>query len=125
MERVLVCGSRDWTDKFVISYLLIFYDSVIHGGCRGADQLAGEAAAELGIPVQVFPAAWDKYGKAAGPIRNQQMLDEGKPTKVVAFHDDLENSKGTMDMIRRAHRAGISVGVCTHHLDGRYRQYES
>ena len=49
-----------------------------------------------------FPAEWDKYGKAAGVLRNQQMLDEGYPDLVVYFHKDLENSKGTKDMVTRA-----------------------
>ena len=49
-----------------------------------------------------FPAEWDKYGKAAGVLRNQQMLDDGHPDLVVYFHKDLENSKGTKDMVTRA-----------------------
>lgn len=40
-----------------------------------------------------FPAKWNEHGKAAGPIRNQQMLTEGKPDVVFAFHDDIASSK--------------------------------
>ena len=54
-----------------------------------------------------FPADWNKYGKAAGVLRNQQMLDEGHPDLVVYFHKDIENSKGTKDMIIRAIDANI------------------
>lgn len=82
------------------------------GEARGADRLAAEAARRLGIPshrILRFPAKWGKYGKAAGPIRNQQMLDEGKPTLVLAYHNDLENSKGTKDMVSRAEAAGVTV----------------
>jgi len=48
---------------------------------------------------------WDKIGKKAGPLRNQRMLDEGKPDLVVAF----SGSGGTKDMVRRAVKAGVSV----------------
>lgn len=64
-----------------------------------------------------YPADWEKHGKAAGPIRNQQMLTEGKPDIVVAFSDNLSNSKGTADMCRRAHKAGLPVYVI-----GRYQE---
>ena len=54
----------------------------------------------------VYEAQWDKYGKAAGAIRNQQMLDEGKPELVVAF----PGGRGTEDMVNRAKKAGL--GIC-------------
>ena len=46
---------------------------------------------------------WKKYGKKAGPLRNQQMLEEGKPDLVVAF----PGGNGTADMVRRAKKANI------------------
>jgi DNA-binding MurR/RpiR family transcriptional regulator len=55
-----------------------------------------------------YPADWEAYGKAAGPIRNQRMLDEGKPDLVIAF-SDLPTTSGTYDMIKRAKAAGIPV----------------
>jgi hypothetical protein len=64
----------------------------------------------MGLPVESFPADWEQYGRAAGPIRNQQML-EAKPDRVFAFHEDLEHSKGTGDMVRRARKAGVPVEV--------------
>jgi hypothetical protein len=71
--------------------------------------LAVCAAQACGYPFREFSADWQKFGKAAGPIRNQQMLDEGKPDLVIAFHEDLENSKGTQDMINRAKVQGVPV----------------
>jgi hypothetical protein len=59
----------------------------------------------------VFKADWSTYGKAARPIRNQQMLDEGHPNLVVAFHYALDKSKGTLDMVSRARKAEINVIV--------------
>src|SRR5512146_256267 len=95
-DRVLVCGDREW-DDFDLIYErmggLPEGSVVIHGGARGADKLAGRAAKERGHKVQVFVADWDKLGKSAGPRRNSQMLTEGKPDYVWAFHDDIENSK--------------------------------
>jgi hypothetical protein len=61
-----------------------------------------------------YPAQWHKYGRAAGPIRNQQMLAEGKPDLVLAFHDDIDGSRGTKDMVNRARRAGVKVEVISH-----------
>jgi hypothetical protein len=121
--RVLICGDRNWNDPGVIQAVLngLLWEreeggilTVIEGEARGADRMAGEWAEfepewSDNIVLLKFPAQWDKHHKAAGPIRNQQMLVEGKPDVVYAFHDDLENSKGTADMVRRARKAGIPV----------------
>lgn len=115
MKRVLICGDRGWTNGRLIlkylKYLQAFGGTkvVIEGECSGADSLARKAAEELGLEVAPFPANWKKFGRAAGPIRNQQMLDEGKPTYVLAFHNDIEHSKGTKDMVARARKAHIPV----------------
>ena len=113
-NTILVCGSRDWNDKEAIRRALSGLDNdkdtlIIHGDCEGADKLAGVVAKNLGLKVEAYPADWDKHGSAAGPIRNQQMLDEGKPDRVYAFHDDWKNSKGTKDMIMKATQAEVPV----------------
>ena len=113
--RLLVTGSRDWTDYLsVVQELtrlheILGIDVVIEGECRGADRLAARAAKKLGFDVLPFPAEWDKYGNGAGPIRNQQMLDEGKPDFVLVFHNNLGKSKGTKDMVARARKIGLPV----------------
>lgn len=106
---VLVCGSRTYSDYSKVYECLKNIDTslVIAGGCRGADTLAAIAAKACGYPFREFPADWQRFGKAAGPIRNQKMLDEGKPDLVIAFHPQLAQSKGTKDMILRAIRHGI------------------
>lgn len=125
--RVLICGSRDWDDDeiidVVVSGLTREYRplTLIHGAARGADSIAAESGRVdqgrgLAVNVIPFPADWDAHGRAAGPIRNQQMLDEGKPDWVIAFTNDLEASRGTRDMVGRAHKAGVPVYVI-----GRYR----
>jgi YspA, cpYpsA-related SLOG family len=109
--RVLVCGGRDYFDyENVCKVLDQYYTAVgisviIHGGATGADKSAGDYAEDLHIPCYKFPANWNKYGKAAGPIRNKQMLEEGKPDVVIAF----PGGKGTANMIKQAQEAGIRV----------------
>jgi SLOG family YspA-like protein len=109
--KVLVCGGRNYADYDKLSHVLSELHAktpiteLIHGGYRGADQRAGRWAKAHGIPVHVYHADWDAFGPRAGPIRNQRMLDDGKPELVVAFpgHD------GTADMVRRAKTANVTV----------------
>lgn len=99
--RLLVCGGRDFADYALLKSALNRYEDPVelaHGGASGADDMAGAYAIDRGWPVRVFKADWAKHGKAAGPIRNQQMLDEFKPDIVIAF----PGGRGTGDMLRRA-----------------------
>jgi hypothetical protein len=120
MMRVLVCGGRDfsaidawnWLERYAkaeIAHALGVYSfglsALIHGGARGADEGARDWGKSEGIPVHCFEANWRKYGKRAGPMRNQRMIDEGKPDVVIAF----PGGNGTADMVRRAEAAGIRV----------------
>lgn len=109
--RILFCGDRNWTDKQTILLAMKFWKPslVIEGEARGADIMARECAQELNIPFIPFPAQWKTLGRRAGPIRNQQMLDEGLPDMVLAFHNNIDKSKGTKDMVTRANLAGIRV----------------
>jgi len=71
---------------------------------------------DLGLPTRQFPAKWKQFHKAAGSIRNREMLkfmrDYPDPDKVVlAFHEDLESSTGTKDMVEIAGKAGFEVRV--------------
>lgn len=112
-ERVLVTGSREWTNITVIKLAICRVvdergvEVVIHGACRGADRIAGVVARRMGIAVEPYPAKWKVYGNAAGPIRNRQMLREGKPTLVLAFHNSIDTSTGTRDMLEIADAAGV------------------
>lgn len=113
--RILVCGSRNWTDFTAIYSVLRDYqhtaEVVIHGAARGADTLAGQAAEALDIPIEAYEANWDKFGHRAGPIRNSLMLRDGKPDLVLAFHNDIQNSKGTKDMVLKSTKEGIRTIV--------------
>ena len=114
--KVLVCGDRNWTDKKAIWWALYGFPKdteLVHGACRGADTLADEVADDLGWAM-IYPCYADWKGpdkNAAGPIRNQFMLDEHKPDIVIAFHSDLSISKGTKDMCTKAKAAGVPVIV--------------
>lgn len=79
--------------------------TIISGKARGADSAAIDWAIVNWCPVLEFPADWKKHGRAAGPIRNQEMLDIGKPDLVIAF----PGGDGTADMVRRSKKAGIEV----------------
>lgn len=108
---ILVTGDRNWNDEQCIYDALASYQgdhTLIHGAARGADTIATNAAKLLGWGIVAFPANWAAYGRAAGPLRNQEMLETG-PDLVIAFHPDLTKSKGTRDMVTRARRAGIRV----------------
>jgi hypothetical protein len=105
--KILVTGDREWTSKETIREALSKFPKdtiVVHGNCRGADLMADDIAKELFTEKPLaYPANWKKYGKAAGVLRNQQMLDENTDIRVVlAFHNDIEKSKGTKDMLKRA-----------------------
>lgn len=113
--RVLICGDRDWPQEGAFSIgneiAHLPKDTVIvHGACRGADLIAAAEAIRLGYKTEAFPADWQKYGRAAGPIRNQAMLDSGID-RVIAFHPDISKSRGTKDMVNRARKAGVPVDI--------------
>lgn len=109
--RVLVCGGRDYTNYEELGFHLANLrarsgiSAIIHGAQRGADTLAGRWAKENNIPVEAYPADWHRYGKPAGPIRNQRMLNEGKPDLVIAF----PGNRGTRRMIQQATAHGVRV----------------
>lgn len=113
--RVLVCGGRDFNDadKLIDKLDLIKEEYVpegskfvlIHGDARGADYLANSWAEFHKFKIKKFPANWKKFGKAAGHIRNAQMLEEGSPDLVVAF----PGGRGTLNMIQQAEKYGVPV----------------
>ena len=114
--RVLVTGDRNYNKLGIIERELKKFPSgtiIIHGAAPGADTLAGFVAERIGLKVindgKGFPADWRRYGKGAGPVRNKQMLDEGKPDLILAFHDDIKNSKGTKNMINKGIKAGKRI----------------
>lgn len=119
--KVLVTGDRHFNDVECVIRELAKLPSgsiIIHGACKGADTLADTVGEAMGLSRRPYPALWDKHKKGAGPIRNQQMLDEEhlphEPIELcIAFHNDIENSKGTKDMMKRAMKANIECRLVT------------
>lgn len=101
-HRVLVSGYRNWKDEASIRRELNRIEGtnieLIHGGCKGVDMICDRIAREKGWKVHMMKADW-KRGRCAGPIRNQEMITEFKPTIALVFlHPD---SIGTRDCLRR------------------------
>lgn len=87
---------------------------IIEGDAWGADRIAGmwakrhESDGDI-VEHESYPADWKQHKRGAGPIRNQAMLDLGKPTLVLAFSNDFAASKGTANMIKQSQAAGVPV----------------
>lgn len=130
--KVLVCGGRTYEDSDTLSLVLdtihvsVGIERIIHGDAGkfydypshysvpegalpgfwvGADKLAGQWARRRGVSESFHKADWKKYGRKAGPIRNQYMLDHHQPDLVVAF----PGGRGTADMVKRAKAGGYKV----------------
>src|SRR5258707_10540748 len=110
-HRVLVCGGREYENAAFLFrmldslHVLHQFRDLMQGGARGADALAKRWAGKHPEIVQwEYKAEWNKYGKAAGPIRNRRML-EWLPDLVVAFPGDT----GTANMVEQARAAGVEV----------------
>lgn len=116
MTVVLVTGGREYKDKEKIFKTLDYLHKkwnitlIVQGYARGTDKIANYWAKLRKVPTtdrkyEISPNAWIEEGYAAGPNRNQRMLDEEKIEQVVAF----PGGNGTKDMIKRAEKAGLKV----------------
>ncbi|MBX3291045.1 MAG: DUF2493 domain-containing protein [Acidobacteria bacterium] len=116
--KVLVCGSRTINDPAVVSQAIeqsgIRPTSIISGGARGVDRLAGEYAASHGIEFTEYLADWDRFGKRAGFLRNYVMV--GEADAVIAVWDG--KSSGTKHAIDTAISSGKQVFVYQHRSSG-------
>lgn len=114
--KTIIAGTRNFTDyemlKKAIHSSKFNITEVVCGKATGADTLGEQWAIENNIPVIYFPANWQKYGKAAGPIRNREMAEYGEC--LIALWDG--NSKGTQNMIIEAHKANLKTFVFRYDL---------
>ena len=122
MIKVIIAGTRDFNDyaflKKNVDYFLQGINpnneeiEIVSGNARGADKLGERYAKEHNLPVKLFPANWDKYGKRAGYLRNQEMANYSD--MLIAFWD--EKSKGTKHMIDIAKKQDLTVIVVGYEL---------
>jgi predicted Rossmann-fold nucleotide-binding protein len=124
---IVAGGGRDllWLPAQIAAVLLArtsgqLVHGLLHGGARGADRTIGRAAHQLGWPVEVLPADWRRHGRAAGPIRNRELLElaisraealssAAAPVSVlvVAF----PGGAGTASLVREARRLAAHAPV--------------
>ena len=124
---IVAGGGRDllWLPAQIAAVLLArtsgqLVHGLLHGGARGADRTIGRAANQLGWPVEVLPADWRRHGRAAGPIRNRELLElaisraealssAAAPVSVlvVAF----PGGAGTASLVREARRLAAHAPV--------------
>lgn len=111
MLKVIVAGSRHFTDYTAVKSALDYYLSnqkeveIVSGCAQGADSLGEQYARENGLPVKRFPADWETYGRAAGPIRNKQMAEYADA--LVLFWNG--SSPGSKNMLENAKKMNIKI----------------
>lgn len=111
--KLAIVGSRDFNDyqlmsEFILSkFDLPDIDTIVSGGAKGADALAERFAQEYKLALIVKDAEWEKYGRAAGPIRNKLIIEE--VDAVVAFPSI--QSKGTLNSIKFARKMCRKVEI--------------
>ena len=128
--KIVVTGDRHWDnyESIVDTFEWVCKEygirptdiTLIHGAARGLDSMAGDIGGILGMDVREYPPHWshtdecpddckEMVGRPAGVIRNQKMLDDNPGINLaLSFHNDLENSKGTLDMCKRVDKAVIT-----------------
>lgn len=117
--RVIICGGRHFDnyacleetmDELLNNFDLDFDNiEIVSGHCSGADQLGEKYAENNNILCSIFPAQWKKYGRAAGPIRNSEMISYASESDfpiVVAFVSP--NAKGTNDTVKKAEKQNFT-----------------
>lgn len=112
-KALIVCGGRNyiWKQKHVDLVRDIIkeggYTEVIHGGATGADQIGNEAVIGLKMQLTIMPPLWEQHGRAAGPIRNEQMAYRAheRDGGIVAF----KGGRGTENMLHWAKRYNLKV----------------
>ncbi len=116
MKRVVVAGGRDYNHyEDAVAFIDYCIQNIRHrytlvfvsGGCSGADALGERYANEHGFQIEIYPAEWKKYGRRAGPKRNQKMAEMGD--YIICFWDG--KSRGTYSMIYHAKKLGKPIKI--------------
>ncbi len=111
--KAIIAGCRYYTDANFIAIKLNkfkpYIDEVLSGGAQGVDQLGERWAEYYSIPVRKYPADWAKHGRAAGPIRNEEMAKDADA--LFAFWDGNKVRSGTWDMIQTAIKYKLQIHI--------------
>jgi hypothetical protein len=113
-KRIIVCGSRTYTDKKAIQSLLLTLPEdiiIVEGDAKGADRLAGFYARKFSFRLEEYPALWSRYGNSAGYFRNLQMSNLDNVIGVFAFYVGNKPTIGTNMMIKLAMEKSLLV-IC-------------
>ena len=107
--KLAIVGSRSFADYQRLKSIAAEFDpsAIVSGGARGTDLLAQSYAYEAGLQLIVFAPEWQRYGRAAGPIRNRKIIQAAD--QVLAFWDG--SSHGTQSAIKIAQKAGKPIHV--------------
>lgn len=117
--KIGIVGSRDFSDYSVlVSHIVEVINirditAIVSGGAYGADSLGAKFGKEYGIPVEVFLPDWQTHGKAAGFIRNSEIVNNSD--MIIAFWD--MESRGTKDTISKAQKKDVPVKVVAYAND--------
>ena len=115
--KTIIAGSRSIRGLDLVSYCCDDFFSrykvkeIVSGGAPGVDRLGELVGHSLGIPITVFKASWEVFGKRAGMLRNQDMANYANA--LIAIWDGV--SPGTREMIKMAKRGGLIVCVYNEH----------
>ena len=114
--RVIIAGGRTFNDYELLyqkcneALSLQTEVEIVSGTAGGADRLGEKYAAEKGYPVKQFPADWEKFGKSAGYIRNEEMAKYADA--LICFWDG--ESRGSKHMIDIAKKYNLKVKVVSY-----------
>ena len=111
--KVIIAGSRDIIEYDVVLDAIaeagFNVTEVVSGAARGVDRLGEQFARDCGLSIKLFPANWDKHGRAAGHIRNAEMAQYADA--LIAVWDGI--SPGTKNMVNEARKRGLKVYMKT------------
>jgi len=110
MFRVLVTGSRDWSDAQVVELLMQDIKRnagedvvLVSGNCpSGADKIAEDIAIKFGWTLELHPAQWKEHGKRAGFVRNAEMVELGADICLAFIKDESAGATNTVTKARIA-----------------------
>ena len=118
--RLLITGSRYFNDAGLMSAAIsdavstlrgFGFDRIVlvHGGARGADMLAAHIGRSMGLEIEAHPARWDVFGRAAGPVRNKEMVELGADLMLAFPVGESRGTRGCMELAREKGCAVVSV----------------